>query len=190
MRITNNGLLKWPIPLVALPNPPSVEPITPDAVQCQFHFSFEELGRPSINLLPVDQGEEFVSGLRALPHSAEHAAGCCRRAGFLHAAHDHAHVCGFHDYGDTLRLEHFLERQRNLLGQTFLDLKTPAEHFGDTSEFGKTNDTAGWDVSNVHLQEALVNGLADIAQSKPNSPFQRTAPSGAHTDCTPRCPLR
>ena len=117
----------------------------------------QTLEAPSIVLLAVDQGEELISGLRALPHGAEHAAGGRRRARLLHTTHDHAHVCGLHDHGDTLRLENFLERQCDLLGQTFLDLKTSAEHLCNASEFGKTDDTAGWDVSNVHLQEALVN---------------------------------
>lgn len=75
-------------------------------------FASGELRR----LLSVDQSKELISGLRAFPHCAQHAARCCGRAGLLHAAHHHAHVCGFHDDGDTLGFEDFAECEGDLLG--------------------------------------------------------------------------
>lgn len=105
-----------------------------------------------IALLPVDESEELISRLRALPHSTEHAARSRGRTGLLHAAHDHAHVRRLHDDGDTLGFEHFAESEGDLLRQTLLYLQASAEHLGNASELGKADDSPGWDISDVHLQ--------------------------------------
>lgn len=67
-------------------------------------------------LLPVQEGQEFLSGLRAGAHASEHAAGGCRATGLLDSTHHHAEMRGLHDHTDATRLEDFGDRKRDLFG--------------------------------------------------------------------------
>src|SRR5205823_12277476 len=65
----------------------------------------------------VDQRQELVARLLAIPECAQHGAG--DRAGvlLLDAPHHHAQVPRLADHADTLRLDRVLDRLGDLLGQ-------------------------------------------------------------------------
>lgn len=103
----------------------------------------------------MKQSQELFPGLRARPHTSQHAAGCCSAANLLHASHDHAQVGRFHDDSDTSRLENLRYSQSNLLGQSLLDLKSAGEHLGQASQFGEAEDAAIRDVADMHLPHMI-----------------------------------
>jgi hypothetical protein len=60
-------------------------------------------------------------------------------------------MAGLCNDGDALWMEHFGEGEANLLGEPFLDLKSPREHFDYSSDLGEANYSAVGDVPDVHL---------------------------------------
>lgn len=62
-------------------------------------------------------------------------------------------MSSFHDHGDTSRLDGLLDGDGDLFSQTFLDLKTATESFGDAGEFGKAKDEFVGNIGNGDLWE-------------------------------------
>lgn len=60
-------------------------------------------------LPPSNEAQKLLSSLCAISKDAEHTARDRRRAGFLYAAHRHAHVCALYYDGYTLRSESFVK---------------------------------------------------------------------------------
>ena len=60
-------------------------------------------------------------------------------------------MAGLYNDSDALRLEYFGEGKGDLLGEPFLDLKSPREHLDYSSDFGEANYSAIGDISNMHL---------------------------------------
>lgn len=110
---------------------------------------------PPLPLPPIQQGQEFLPGLRAGPHTTKHTAGGRGAACLLHPTHHHTQVARLHDHADSQRLQDLGDRQRNLLGQSLLDLQSAREHFRQTSQFRKTKDSTVRDVSDMHLHYPL-----------------------------------
>lgn len=81
----------------------------------------------------------------------EHATGGSNYSSLLHSAHHHAEMARLYNNRDALWLEHFGEGKGDLLGEPFLDLKSPREHFNYSSDLGEANYSAVGDVSNMHL---------------------------------------
>lgn len=102
-------------------------------------------------LSPVEESQEFFSGLSAGAHASQHAASGRGAAGLLHTAHDHAQVGRLHDDTDTAGLQDLGNSKSNLLSQALLNLQSAREHLGQTSQLGEAKDTAIRDVSDVHL---------------------------------------
>ena len=51
-------------------------------------------------------------------------------------------ICNIYNDSDALRLDHFGEGKVDLLGEPFLDLKSPREHFDYSSDLGEANYSA------------------------------------------------
>jgi hypothetical protein len=76
-----------------------------------------EGGKKDKNALsPVQERQEFLSGLSTRAHASQHAAGGRGTAGLLDTTHDHAQVGRFHNNTDTAGLKDLRDCQSNLLG--------------------------------------------------------------------------
>ncbi len=60
-------------------------------------------------------------------------------------------MAGLYNNGNALRLEHVREGKADLFCKSFLDLKSPREHFDYPSDLGEPDYSAVRDVSDVHL---------------------------------------
>lgn len=119
-------------------------------LQNQRHM-FKMDGEWYVSLSAVQQSQKFFTSLGARTHTSKHTAGGCGAADLLHTAHNHAQVGRFHDNTNATGLEDLGDCQGNLLGHTFLDLKSPSEHLCQTSQLGETKHAAVRDVPNMHL---------------------------------------
>jgi hypothetical protein len=62
-----------------------------------------------------------------------------------------ADIRGLHDYGDAARLDCLVNRERDLFGQSLLDLETAGERFRDPRELREAEDQLVGDVGNGDL---------------------------------------
>lgn len=98
-----------------------------------------------------NQVHVLLPRLRTLSKPSKHTARRRHGRSLSNSPHDHAQMAALNDDGNTLRLKDLADGERNLLGETLLDLKTAGEHFGDAGELAEAEDAAVGDVADVHL---------------------------------------
>ncbi|KAG4427465.1 hypothetical protein IFR05_017053 [Cadophora sp. M221] len=140
-------------------------------------FAYGSIESKSLNLLPIDHVQEFLSRLCYEPQHTEHTTGGGDCPSLLNPPHHHAEMTGLYNDAYALRLEQFEEGLGNLLREPFLDLKSPREHIDNPSDLGEANDLAIRDVPDVHL--ALLAWSRLIGDGRIALPFQRMAQGGA-----------
>jgi len=82
-----------------------------------------------------NQAHKLLTGAGVVGKGSFHGAGHRPRAGFLNAAHDHAHVGSFDHDRDSLGLQQSLEGVGDLRGEAFLNLEATGIHFTDAGDF-------------------------------------------------------
>ncbi|GMS79787.1 hypothetical protein PENTCL1PPCAC_1962, partial [Pristionchus entomophagus] len=100
----------------------------------------------------LDEIEEFFSRLGVISEYSQHARSRRSRVDLLHSSHHHTHVTGLDNDSDSCWLNSLHHCSRDLLRQSLLHCNTSAEHFGDSSEFGETENLLIGEISNVHLR--------------------------------------
>mmetsp|Transcript_1386 Transcript_1386/g.3030 ORF Transcript_1386/g.3030 Transcript_1386/m.3030 type:complete len:228 (-) Transcript_1386:134-817(-) len=95
------------------------------------------------------QVQELVAGAGIAFEVSEHARCHCGAVGLLNTPHSHAQVHTLNHDSDTMRVERFLQRGCNLLGQALLHLKPPRKELRHTHELGQTDHLAPREVGDV-----------------------------------------
>jgi hypothetical protein len=72
----------------------------------------------------ITHPQKLLPRPRILPKHAQHATRHRRTSRFLNAPHHHTHVRALDRHRHALRLQDFLDGDRDLLCETFLDLET------------------------------------------------------------------
>jgi hypothetical protein len=99
------------------------------------------------------QGEELLTRFLFVAEAAQHRGRYRGGVLLLDAAHHHAEVAGFDDYGYTLWFDHSLNRFRNLCSEALLDLEAAGEEFDQARDFAEADHFAVGDVGHVHFSE-------------------------------------
>ena len=98
------------------------------------------------------QAKELFSCLLTVEGSCE--IGCSGHAVlFLHTAHLHTHVFGFHHYHNSQGVERMLDAIFNLHRHPFLHLQSPCKNIHHAGNLAQTRDFAIGDIRNMRLPE-------------------------------------
>ena len=116
---------------------------------------------------------EFLSGHCIVAEASKHSAGYQIRAVHMDAAAGHAMMGGLDDNRDTLRLQYFLDRVRNLGSQAFLDLQPFRVNLYNTRKFGDAHDASIRNISDPGTANNRRNVMFAMA-------FKRNAPQDHH----------
>src|SRR5216683_8217553 len=99
----------------------------------------------------VHQREEFVPGLFVLSERAQHRARNGAGVLFLNTAHHHTEVTGLADNTHAFWNDRLLNRLRNLLRETLLNLQPPGEGVHDPWNLAQTEHFVLRQVGHMHL---------------------------------------